>query len=460
MKHIRGFGTLYQRAGSRNWYIEFYHQGRVIRRSAGTEEERKAGKFLIAEVAKARSAGGAYAMEQERLTFDALIEDVGDDYKINGKRSLRSLRVRMIHLRPIFGGMRALKITTAMMVRYQRNRLGEDATPASVNREIALLKRAFNLAAKNGVISKANVPAFPQQLEENNVREGFVDRAGFEAVRDAMPDYLHDPLTFAFRTGWRIGAVRGLRWSSVDYDNQMITLERSNSKNKRPWLLPLDDPELFAVIERAWQRRRLDCLHVFHHEGRPLAESTFRKYWPKATAEAGLSGLLIHDLRRSAARNLVRAGVHENVAMAITGHKTRAIFDRYNIIAEDDLREAIRRQSEYLAAQTNRPKVMPIRQACDQTVIEPCAFRRTPTPASRRKAPANEVVSCAPMRGDADGFGLKILRGQPHAGSSPALGTKSSPLTSMAFRCVRGAPPIWPSSLRPLSRGNGRCWVR
>ena len=284
--------------GRVNWYIEFYHQGRVIRRSAGTEDERKAGKFLIAELAKARSAGGAYGMEQERLTFDVLIEDVGDDYKIKGKRSLRSLRVRMIHLRPIFGGTRALKINTAMMVRYQRNRLGEGATPASVNREIALLKRAFNLAAKNGVISRANVPAFPQQLEENNVREGFVDRAGFEAVRDAMPDYPHDPLTFAFRTGWRIGAVRGLRWNSVDYAGRMITLERSNSKNKRPWLLPLDDPELFAVVERAWQRRRPDCLHVFHHEGRPLAESTFRKFWPKATAKAGLSGLLIHDLRR------------------------------------------------------------------------------------------------------------------------------------------------------------------
>lgn len=198
--------------------------------------------------------------------------------------------------------------------------------------------------------------------------------------------------------------------SSVDYDSRMITLERSNSKNKRPWLPLLDDPELFAVIERAWRRRRLDRLHVFHHEGRPLVESTFRQYWPKATAEAGLSGLLIHDLRRSAARNPVRAGVHENVAMAIAGHKTRAIFDRYNIIAEDDLREAMRRQSEYLAAQTNRPKVLPIRQACDQTVIEPRAFGRTPTRASGRQTRANEAVSCAPMRADADTFGLKILR--------------------------------------------------
>jgi integrase len=86
---------------------------------------------------------------------------------------------------------------------------------------------------------------------------------------------------------------------------------------------------------------------IFTRAGRRIA--TFRKAWSSAARRAGLSGLLFHDLRRTGVRNLIRAGVPERVAMAISGHKTRAIFERYNIVSGRDLKDAAAKLEAYLA---------------------------------------------------------------------------------------------------------------
>jgi integrase len=81
--------------------------------------------------------------------------------------------------------------------------------------------------------------------------------------------------------------------------------------------------------------------------GKQITESGFNKAWRKARIEAGCPGRIPHDFRRTAVRNLVRAGVPERVAMQLTGHKTRAVFERYNIVSAGDLRDAARRLDTY-----------------------------------------------------------------------------------------------------------------
>ncbi len=192
-------------------------------------------------------------------------------------------------------------------------------------------------------------------LEEHNARQGFVDHAAFLALQDALPEYLKDPVAFLYYSGWRVSEMRGLEWRDVDLRGRVVRLRPELSKNKDGRVLPLPG-ELLDIIERAAARRRLDCPHVFHVDGRRLRD--FRESWKRASEAAGLAGLLVHDLRCSAVRNMVRAGIPERVCMALSGHKTRDVFDRYNIVDEADLTAATDRLHMHLSEQREGARVL------------------------------------------------------------------------------------------------------
>ena len=142
--------------------------------------------------------------------------------------------------------------------------------------------------------------------------------------------------------------MASLTWADWDPAAGAIIARRENVKNRRPHKLVLVD-ELAQIIERRWQAKSAASDFIFHRDGKRIGD--FRKAWAAACVAAGVPGKLFHDLRRSGVRNMVRAGVREGDAMAQSGHRTRAIFDRYNITSDDDLREASRRTQEYLKAQ-------------------------------------------------------------------------------------------------------------
>lgn len=143
----------------------------------------------------------------------------------------------------------------------------------------------------------------------------------------------------------RPGEIRSLTWADLDQETWTLRLHAKGAKTGYGRALPLGG-SLRAIIERRVAARQFSCTYIFHRSGRQMGD--FGKTWKRACREAGLSEKLLYDLRRTAVRNMVRAGVDMAVAMKISGHRTRAVFDRYNIIDERDLRDALTKTTTYL----------------------------------------------------------------------------------------------------------------
>jgi integrase len=335
-------GSIYKRG--RVWWISYYRNGRQFLESSKTDKKTVADRLLKqreGSIAEGKMPG-VYA---DRVRFEELVADLLNDYNVNGKRSAAKAEQRVrLHLEPFFRSMRATQITTANVRAYITRRLNEGASNATVNRELAALKRAFNLAAKGKRISRDNVPDIPM-LEENNTRTGFFEHEEFLTLRDALPEHLKGFVTFGYKTGCRFGEICGLKWGAVDRKEGIIRLEGAETKNKEGRLIPLDREVQDIICERAFNRH-LGCDYVFHMNGHCIVD--IRGAWKAACKAAGCEGMLFHDLRRSAVRNMIRAGISEQVAMRISGHKTRSVFQRYNIIDDDDLKRAAFQQEAYL----------------------------------------------------------------------------------------------------------------
>jgi integrase len=353
---MRGMGRIYRR-GTTFW-IQYSHRGRIFRESSHSDREAVARKLLkkrLGEIDMQKFIGPA----EERVTFEDLAAALLTDYEVNAKRSIHAARLSVRHLRSYFGTDRAVDITTDRIRAYTLERQNEGAANGSINRELAALKRAFKLTIQAGRLSHA--PHVPM-LREAGPRQGFLEPADFARLRDALPEHLRDPISFLYLSGWRKTEMKTLEWRDVDMASAIVRLRRERSKNEESRILPLQG-ELLTIITRVHDDRRLDCPYVFHDDGAPIGD--FRKAWRNALRAIGLAEVLIHDMRRSCVRNLVRSGTPEAIAMRLTGHKTRAVFDRYNITSESDLAAASARLDEYLnACQKGAAKVsvLPVRK--------------------------------------------------------------------------------------------------
>jgi integrase len=190
------------------------------------------------------------------------------------------------------------------------------------------------------------MPLFPGRLEENPPRSGFFEHAEYLKVRAHTPASYQDVLDFAYYSGWRRNEILHLTWDEVDLAGGVIPLTPTRSKTKTGRVLPISPP-LRLVLDRRRRRRRKRDPRVFRRDGVPVR--VWRTALRDACRKAKVPHRLLHDCRRTAARNLIRAGVPERIAMLLIGHKTRAVFDRYNIVNEQELLTAGERLAAYVA---------------------------------------------------------------------------------------------------------------
>ncbi len=363
---MRGTGRTFKRPNTAAVWIAYCHNGREIRESSHSADPKVAEKLLkqrLAEIGADRMGARAFVGPAgERVTFEDLAAAYLEDYQVRGLRSRDTAASRVAHLRRTFGLDRAVDITSTRLRHYQAARLAEGAEAGTINRELAALHRMFQLAVTAGVFMLTPRQTFPARLEENPPRQGFFEHPEYLAIRAHLPPDYQDVLDFAYYTGWRRQEIVRLAWREVDLSGGVIRLDPERSKTRTGRLLPLSPP-LRGVLARRAGVRRLEMPLVFHAAGAPIGD--WRKTWGRACRLAGLPGKTLHDCRRTAARNLVRAGVPERIAMAMLGHKTRSIFDRYNIVSEADLHQAAGRLAEYVSAQPSAPVVIPLARAAE-----------------------------------------------------------------------------------------------
>lgn len=366
----RGSGSV-SRIG-RFWYIAYYLNGRQVTESSRSEKKSVANEVLRSRIEAVRQ--GSYSPRADRVTFGELAEDLARDYETTRRRTLSDALSRLkLHLAPFFGctvetpqppsrpkfvgGVRAVSIRNDAAQKYILKRRKEGASDGTTIQELAILRRMLHLGVKNGKLYRVPCIEMPK---EPPARKGFLEPADFRRLLIALPDWLRPLCVVAYSTGMRRGELCGLTWENLKLRDARphIRLEADQTKNGRGRVVPLTGEALVLVKMQKELRdsRYPDCPFVFFRPRLPWekkvpgwrAVGDFRKVWDAACESVGVAGLIFHDMRRSAVRNLVRAGVPQSVAMSISGHITTSIFIRYDISSEADKFDAMERVGRYV----------------------------------------------------------------------------------------------------------------
>ena len=341
-----GSGSVYLRG--KTWWIKgpgIKHQ------SAETSDKKQAQatlKVKLAEAVNGRQCG------TERTTVADILQLVLNNYRLRERRTTKNVERQIKkHLIPALGKIRVADLKTKDIEQYRKLRKSEPGhsgnltSNATVNRELAVLRRGLTLGRREEPPMVLR-DFFIEMLPENNIRQGFLRDEDYFSLQAALPVHLRALAGVGYETGIRVDQLRQLKWHQVDFERRVIVWYPSQTKGGVSHDIPfMGDME--SLLRDSFKRHQKECPHcpyVFHFEGKRIGD--FRKSWATACKRAGVSGLLFHDLRRTAGRRLEDAGVPRSVAMRITGHKTESMFLRYaGVRNSEDLQDAARKVEAY-----------------------------------------------------------------------------------------------------------------
>ncbi len=343
---------LYRRSRSPYWWIKYYVNGAPKYESTGTSKERDA-KELLKRREGTASEGKPVVPRLDKIRYEEVRADLLAHYEASGSRDLTEAGYRLAHLDPMFRGRRIATLGPTDATRYTVARRNEGAADGTIRKELSTLTTMLNLAAEQGKLWR--VPKL-RKPPEGKPRQGFLEPDQFTAVARHLPPDLRVAATIGYVLGWRCQSeVMTLERRHLDLEAQVLRLDPETKTDAgRVVFLPDELQELLAE-----QVARVDTLQKalgriipwlfphstsrrFHQPGDRRCD--YKRAWQTACRKAGVAGRLKHDMRRSAVKNMVtRDGIPERVAMQITGHKTRRVFDAYHIVSPGDLQEAARK---------------------------------------------------------------------------------------------------------------------
>jgi len=376
MGRRRGTGSIFKRPGCDTWTIKFSSRGRTIREATGKRDYSDALKLLNKRVGEI-DKGTFVEPETRRIEIRELAQDFLDDYKINRRKSTDDVEARWrLHLEPFFGAARVAEVGTSMIKKYIHDRLEQGAQNATVNREVSALKRMFKLGFQADPPKVARLPCFGKKLIESDPRQGFVEDEQYsQLAATATEIWFRALLEVAHTYGWRSQELLNLQVRQVDLGEGTIRLDAGSTKNKAGRTISMTSKVRLLLGECVRGKSSNDQVFT-RKDGRPVRD--FRQTWWAACVAAGVgqmicktcttpvagakceacgafgkrlrySGLIFHDLRRTGARNLRRAGVSEGVIMKVGGWKTASVFRRYDITNQADIIDALQKLDQHRA---------------------------------------------------------------------------------------------------------------
>jgi integrase len=331
---------------TRTYYLKYFIKGRskAVEVSSGTTDYEEALEMLRKKMASTPGKPG-YADQPGRVRIGQLLDLLIKNYEYLGRKSLYDTKLRIeAHLRPFFGEMKAQTLGTTALMDYVARRRRQNAAPATINKELSWLRRAMRLGAKHTPPLVLQVPSF-EMLSVDNAREGTISHESYRTVRDLLPPYARIALVIGYHTGARKGEIRLIRRDKIDLAARRIYLPGRTTKNGKPRYLPIYG-NMAAELDMALSMGDPQCPFLVQDQGKQVFG--FEKAWATACHAAGIPEALFHDLRRTALTNMIEAGLSEKEAMEISGHKTRAVFDRYHIVSERRLIENAEKLAQHL----------------------------------------------------------------------------------------------------------------
>ena len=345
----RGLGRVYQRGSV--WWLDYTVGGQRHREPTDAATKRDAQDILRERIGNRKS--GKVLGRPDRIMLAEY--EKGDDgketlsgglrslhetqYDVDGLRSKERTVQCWTQIEKFFGAAtRVTELTPTRLDAYAKARLAEGAARQTVNNELSALRRGLMLAVEKQWL--ATMPFKIELPKVQNARRGFFEDGDFAAVLLELPTIFQAVIRFLRFTGWRATEPLTLTWEEIDWEGETIRLAQADSKNGESRVFPFGlAPDLKALLEERWEER--SGPFVFHRDGQPISYDSLEHKWARARKRAGLKNRIMHDLRRTAARDFRRAGVSEGEIMKLCGWKTRAMFDRYNIIDEADLASAV-----------------------------------------------------------------------------------------------------------------------
>ena len=338
-----GFGAIYQRKtkqGKIRWYLDYRDgNGKRIQNVAPlatTKDE--AVLALREEVRRIFDDEHNIKRERQKIKFNELVEVYLDNYAKVLKRSWKCDHSRLeAHMKPYFGELELGEITPLLIEKYRVKRLESDVTKSTVNREISIMKKMFNLAIDWNMLDSN--PALKVKLfsEKGTAKERILTNDEEVGLLKESPDYLKAVINTALNTGMRRGEVLNLRWKQVDFEKRFIKVE--HTKNETCRIIPINDSLYYDLLEIKKQKREGEYVFPNPETGKPYLD--LRGSFKSACTRAGIQDLRFHDLRHTFASRLVEKGIDLITVKDLLGHSSVKITERYTHSFQDQKRKAV-----------------------------------------------------------------------------------------------------------------------